>query len=737
VTAGIKTYLFDLNKAIVIGSLAALKQLKPAPLALATDADCIIPADYDHDLAKLRECNLVIEAISERLEYKLYLYKKIAPYLRGDALFTTNTAGLSIEMLSSALAADLQRRFCGLHFFNPPRYMKLVEIIPNRHTDPALLLQLENFLITCLGKGVVYAKDTPGFIGNRVGLFSILSCLHHAKHFNLAPNIVDALMGKKSGRSRSAIFRTMDIVGLDTFRQAVMGLHKALEGDPWQSYFVLPNWITQLIDKGALGQKTRMGIYKKENEQILVYQLQEQEYRPAIYKIDSQLTQILSIPDPQQKMIALRSSVLPQAQFLWACFRDLFHYIAYHFNSIARHPRDIDLALRWGYGWQEGPFEIWQKANWAYVAHAIESDIAAGKSMSTVPLPSWVHARAQGVYTSAKVSPDKTQRQLFPEAVLGEEYDEGQTIFETHAVRLWCHPDDNIPILSFKTKKNAWMEGVIEGLLEALERAESDYNALIIWQRHGEDFGLGVHLKTIRDLIAQFRYDIAESTIKRFQALCMRIKYSAIPVIVALNGRVLSGACELSLHARSRIASIETYMGFIEMGVGLIPAGGGCKELILNGTQYVEKYFDQIMMRVLSRSALDAKARHYLRAEDKVVMNNKELLYFAKKQAHYLADVSYYPPLMRSFPVLGRTGLDRFQDKLTQLYTNNAITHHDYFMGKHLAKVLCGGKVPENSFVTEQSILDLECEAFMTLIKTECTQARIKYKLEKGQYLRN
>ncbi len=737
ITAGVKTYLFDLSTTIVLGSLAALKQLKPAPLGLAGDADCIIAADYDNDLRKLIECDFIIEAISERLEYKLNLYKKIANYIHQEAVFATNTAGLSIQMLANALEPKLQTQFCGVHFFNPPRHMKLVEIIPNAKTDPLLLNKLEDFLITALGKGVIYAKDTPGFIGNRIGVFSMLSGLHHAKQFKLTPDIVDALMGKKIGRSGSAIFRTMDIVGLDVFSQAVVALRKSVSDDPWQTYFSLPVWINYLIDKGALGQKSKMGIYKKENDHILVYQPQEDEYRPAKHKIDEPVAQLLLIQDPQQRMAALKASVLPQAQFLWACFRDLFHYVAYHFSHVATHPRDVDLALRWGYGWQEGPFELWQKANWAWVTHAIESDIAAGKSMSAVSLPQWVHARAQGVYPISGTKHPKMRRQLFPESILGEVQDEGQTIFETTALRLWHHSTDNIPILSFKTKKNAMNDSVVEGILEAIERAERDYNALIIWQRHGEDFSLGVHLKTVWDLISSARYDLLEKMVKKFQAMCMRVKYSSVPVIVALNGRVLGGGCELALHASSRVASLETYMGFIEMGVGLIPAGGGCKELILKGPDHIAQYFQQITLRELSRSALEAKVQNYLQPEDKIVMNNKELLYLSKKQAGWLADPSYYPPLARKFAVAGSAGITKLQTTLSVLRENNKISDHDYFMGLQLATVLCGGQLAEHSLVNEQWVLDLECDAFMSLAKTESTQARIKNKLDKGYLLRN
>lgn len=735
-TAGIKTYLFDLSKTIVEGSLAALQQLKPAPLGLPLDAQVITALDYNHDLHKLKECEFVIEAISERLDYKLTLYKQIAPYIRSDAILSTNTAGLSIEVLAEGLDPVLQPQFCGVHFFNPPRYMKLVEIIPSAHTDSALLTHLEAFLVTCLGKGVIYAKDTPGFIGNRIGVFSMLTCIHHAKKFNLTPDIVDILMGPKIGRAKSAIFRTIDIVGLDVFRQAVVALHKALPTDPWREYFCLPIWINNLIDKGALGQKTKRGIYTKEQDHIFVYQPHEDDYRPAKPRIDEQVVKILLIRDPHQKMEALRLSQAPQAQFLWACFRDLFHYVAYHCKTVAQSPKDIDLAFRWGYGWQEGPFEIWQKANWEAILSWIEMDIKTGKSMAAAALPDWVQPN-EGVYKPVKLIYRPNQRQVFPEAVLGEEQDEGHTLFETHAVRLWCHEGDNIPVLSFKTKKNILTEGVLDGIVEAVERAERDYHCLVIWQRHDSDFSLGANLKTIRDLMLNSQYHTLESLLKKCQNTFMRVKHSSVPVVVALSGRVLGGGCELALHARSRLATLETYMGLVEMSVGLIPAGGGCKELVLKGNHRLNQYFQQMMRWDLSRSALDAKSKGYLQIEDRVVMNPQELLYLAKKQAICLADDSYYPVIVRSIPVMGRTGITRFQNKLNALQQSNKIKEHEYFMGLQLANVLCGGPVEEHTLVDEQWILDLEREAFMILAKTEQTEARIKYRLEKGQFLRN
>ncbi|HEY0178084.1 MAG TPA: 3-hydroxyacyl-CoA dehydrogenase family protein, partial [Dokdonella sp.] len=404
--AAIETLLYDLpakdgdKNGIALKAIQGLAKLSPAPLAEPSRAAAIVPANYDEHLDALRGCDLVVEAIAERLDWKLDLYKKIAPHLSDSAVVASNTSGLSINALADSLPVALRARFCGVHFFNPPRYMHLVELIPDRQTDADVLAGLEAFLTTTLGKGVVFAKDTPNFIGNRIGVFSMLATMHHTAAFGLGFDLVDALTGPAIGRPKSATYRTADVVGLDTLAHVVKTMADTLPDDPWHAHFAVPQWLTALIEKGALGQKSGAGVYRKAGKDILVLDAARGEYVAATAKPSAEVAAILATKDPAEKLAKLHASADPQAAFLWATFRDLFHYSAYHLADIAATARDVDLAIRWGYGWKLGPFETWQAAGWREVAGWIAEDIAAGKAMSDAPLPDWV-GRVDGVHHAA------------------------------------------------------------------------------------------------------------------------------------------------------------------------------------------------------------------------------------------------------------------------------------------------------------------------------------------------
>ncbi|MCK9365883.1 MAG: 3-hydroxyacyl-CoA dehydrogenase/enoyl-CoA hydratase family protein [Metallibacterium scheffleri] len=761
--ASIEVVLFDLaarqdpKNGIALKAVQNLGKLSPAPLAEKSRGAGIIPADYDEHLAQLHDCDLVIEAIAERMDWKLELYHKIAPALPAHAIVASNTSGLSINTLAEALPETLRTRFCGVHFFNPPRYMHLVELIPQRATDPAVLDALEGFLVTALGKGVVRAKDTPNFIGNRIGVFSILATMHHTEQFGLGFDTVDALTGPAIGRPKSATYRTADVVGLDTMAHVIKTMADTLPDDPWHGYFKSPAWLDALIAQGALGQKTGAGFYRKAGKDIVVLDLARKDYRPAQQKPSDALAAILAIKDPAERFAKLRASQEPQAQFLWAVFRDLFHYTAYHLADIAETARDVDFAIRWGYGWKLGPFETWQAAGWQQVTAWINADIAAGKAMSKAPLPAWVTDGRTGVHGSdgsfaprsgkqlARSTHPVYQRQIYPDALLGERFDQGQTLWENAGVRLWTLGDD-LGIVSFKTKMHTVNDAVLDGVQEAVTRAERGLKALVLWQS-SEPFSAGADLKGALGLLQAGKIDAFEAMIANFQATSMRIKYALVPVVAAVRGLALGGGCEFQMHSARTVAALESYIGLVEAGVGLLPAGGGLKEIAVRCAQqaaggdsfdFVKRYFETLAMAKVSGSALEARQMGLLRESDVVVFNTFEVLHVALRTAAALADSGWHPALpAREVIVSGDVGTASLKMLLVNMLSGKFISEHDYEIASRIADTLCGGGIERGSTVDENWLLKLERKHFVALAQMPKTQARIQHTLTTGKPLRN
>jgi 3-hydroxyacyl-CoA dehydrogenase len=800
--ANVETILFELPakegdpNGNVKKALAGLKKLEPSPLASPAKLDYILPANYEQNLELLRDCDLVIEAIAERVDWKSDLYRKVAPYLGEQTIFATNTSGLSINSLADAFPANLRHRFCGVHFFNPPRYMHLVELIPCKGTDALLLDQLEAFLVSTVGKGVVRAKDTPNFIANRIGVFSMLATKHHAQVFGLGFDVVDALTGRYLGRPKSATFRTLDVVGLDVFSHVVNTMKDKLVDDAWHGYFALPGWFNKLIDEGALGQKSKRGVYKKVGKEIQVLDIASHTYKLASGKADDEVKEILRERDWAKKLASLRDSRNPQAQFLWCVLRDTFHYCAVQLQDIANNARDLDLAVRWGFGWDAGPFEIWQAAGWQQVAGWINTDIATGHTMAKVALPAWVTEAgrtgvhdAQGSYSPAlnanqpRSNLPVYQRQLYPDRMLGESAHYGESVFENDDLRMW-HTGDGIAILSFKTKMHAVSNEVLDGVLRAVAEAEAYFKALILWQTE-PPFSAGAHLLQLmqgvkevsnqpggglmdkfKSAAQRVKFTVAggggvgqllnaaignvprvEEVVAKFQQVSMRLKYASVPTIAAVDGLALGGGCEFSMHCSRVVATLESYIGLVEVGVGLLPAGGGSKELAQRAAAearggdifpILRRYFQMVAMGEVAKSAEMAREMGFLRSSDRIVLNRFELLHIAKQEAIALNATDYRPPLhQKLIPVAGRVGIATFKASMINMLEGGFISEHDYNIGCRVAETMCGGDVDAGSLVDEDWLLDLERRNFMELLATDKTQARIEYMLKNGKPLRN
>ena len=765
INAGVDTVLFDLPakegdpNGVVHKAIASLAKLSPAPFAGKSMGDRLVAANYDTGLEQLRGCDLIIEAIAERMDWKQDLYKKIAPFVAEHTMLASNTSGLGINKLAEVLPEQLRHRFCGVHFFNPPRYMHLAELIPARTTDAAVLEGLETFLTTTLGKGVVIAKDTPNFIGNRIGVFSMLAAMHHTEQFGLGFDTVDALTGPAVGRPKSATYRTADVVGLDTMAHVIKTMADTLPDDPWHPYFKAPKWLAALIEKGALGQKTGAGIYTKRGKDILVLDLAVQDYRASAGEVDAEVLVLLKEKDPAKKFAALRSSQHPQAKFLWACFRDTFHYSAFHLESIADTARDVDLAIRWGYGWSLGPFETWQAAGWKQVADWIAEDIVSGEAMSSAPLPNWVFDGRDAVHTAdgsyspgrkAQVSRSSQPvyaRQRFPDALLGERFSQGHTVFENDGVRLWADEGDEIAVVGFKSKMNTVSDAVLSGLQEAIARAEKEFAGLVIWQ-HKEPFSAGADLAGALGALQAGKLAEFEAMVANFQATSQRIKYALVPVVAAVRGLALGGGCEFQMHAAKTVFSLESYVGLVEAGVGLLPAGGGLKEFAVRASDaagpggdvfaHLKAAFESVAMGKVSSSAFEAKELKLARDNDGVVFNAFDLLHVAKAQARALAESGYRPPLpARRIQVAGDVGIATFKMLLVNMLEGRFISPHDYEIASRIATVICGGEVDRGALVDEEWLLKLEREHFVALAQMPKTQERIAHMLKTGKPLRN
>jgi 3-hydroxyacyl-CoA dehydrogenase len=781
VNCKVPVVLFDLpakegpKNGIVSRAIEGLKKLKPSPLGVVADATLIQQANYEEHLDLLKDCDLIIEAIAERMDWKLDLYKKIAPFVGPETIVASNTSGLSITKLSEVLPEALKPRFCGIHFFNPPRYMLLVELINTPTTEPHILDHLEAFVTSNLGKGVVRAKDTPNFIANRVGVAGMLATMKEVENFGLSYDVVDDLTGKKLGRASSGTFRTADVVGLDTMAHVIKTLQDTLSGDaaagegkfdPFYGSFATPEVLKTLLEMGHLGQKTKVGFFKKVGRDILRFDLPSKTYVPGGEKADEVYTRMLKKPAAERLQL-LRNSEGAQGQFLWAILRNAFHYAAVHLGTIADNARDVDFCMRWGFGMKQGPFELWQEAGWLNVANMVKEDIDAGKALCNAPLPDWVFkgpvADAGGVHTpQGSWNPTTGQfvpvrklpvyaRQHFPESVLGAQAPSaataGTTLFEDDAIRLWTL-DDEVVIASIKTKMHAIGPDVIAGLLQGLALAEAQYKGMVIWSSD-EVFSAGADLQAMLPAFMTGGVKaIAQAELEMQQAM-LKLRYANVPVVSAVRGLALGGGCELAAYTAKRVAAMESYIGLVEVGVGLVPGGGGLAYIARRAAEnaasstgkdllpFLTEGFTAAAMAKVGTSALESRKLGYLQDNDVIVPHKDELLFVALNEARALFDSGYRAPLKRLFPVAGRSGLATIKGSLVNMRDGGFISAYDYFIGCQIAWVVCGGDVDAGSLVDEDYLMTLERQAFGTLLGNPKTQERIMGMMQNGKPVRN
>ena len=781
---GFEVVMFDTSHEALSKSLNMMKKLKPTPLASQSVIGLIKTSTYD-TMDVLSKCDFIIESVVENLDIKKQLFSNIAPYVNDDAVLVTNTSGLSIQKIAEHSPESLRSRIFGVHFFNPPRYLPLVELIRTSFSDEKLLHKAEGFITSALGKEVVYAKDSPAFIANRIGVFSFLAVLKHAENFSLSADTVDALTGKRVGRPASATFRTLDVVGLDVMSNVVKNIYENAKDDPWVELFKLPDWIDNLIAEGSLGSKTKKGIYEKIGKDIYVYDPASDQYRLSDKTISSEVKKILKENgNIENSLLALSKCDDPQAQFLWSVHRDVFHYACYQLEHVAETVRCVDLALKSGFAWQRGIFEQVQITGWSEVRDSLNMDINNGAALSSESLPSWVLDKSFVYSDEGAYDPNKNQytprsshpvydRQLFKPLLKGEKQHQQDILLDGESTKL-VDIGDGVASISFKTKMNVLSSSVLTELPKCLDFLEDNgFNALIFKQEQ-EHFCAGANLY---EIISAIKLGLLEKdpgvtskakkkafelmhpelpklgklySIKKIvamlQELFMRLKHGKILTIAAVDGLALGGGCELLLHCNKVVASMNSYIGLVEVGIGALPAGCGSKEMTLRAYTNKEtddifpllsKYFEQIAMAKVSASALEAKEMGYLKADDVIIANPNELLYVAKQQALALLDSGFKSPLDSTFKVVGKAGYANVMAQVANLHEGHFISEHDNYIVTHLAKVMTGSKVEENTTVNSQMILDLERKYFIKLLSTKKTQDRIEYTLRNGKPLRN
>ncbi|MCP5263784.1 MAG: 3-hydroxyacyl-CoA dehydrogenase/enoyl-CoA hydratase family protein [Burkholderiaceae bacterium] len=778
VNVRVPVILFDLpakegpKNGIVSKAVEGLKKLKPAPLGLAQEAALIRQANYEEHMELLQECDLVIEAIAERMDWKLDLYRKIAPHLAPSAIVASNTSGLSITKLSEALPEAIKPRFCGIHFFNPPRYMALVELINTPTTEPQVLDNLEAFVTSSLGKGVVRAHDTPNFIANRIGIAGMLATMHQARAFGLSYDVVDDLTGKKLGRASSGTFRTADVVGLDTMAHVIKTLQDNLSADtdPFYDSFATPPVLAKLLEMGHLGQKSGAGFYKKVGRDILRYDESAAEgkgdYVPAGAKADEVVSRMLKKP-AGERLKLLREAEGAEPRFLWAILRDQFHYAAVHLHTVAETARDIDLAMRWGFGLKQGPFELWQEAGWLEVATMIQQDIDAGMALGKAPLPAWVFkgpvAEAGGVHTpkgswsasAGRFVPRHEltvyQRQHFREDVRGANAPSaataGTTVYEDDAIRLWTL-EAPVLIASIKTKMHAISPDVAEGLVRAVDLAEASYEGLVIWS-NDEMFSVGADLQAMLPAFMVAGVSAIDGAEHELQKAMLRLRYASVPTVSAIRGMALGGGCEMAVYSAKRVAAMESYIGLVEVGVGLVPGAGGLTYIARRAAEnaaastnkdllpFLTDAFTAAAMAKVGTSALESRQLGYLLESDLIVPHKDELLFVATAQARAMFQSGYRPPLRRTFPVAGRNGIATIKGSLVNMRDGGFISEHDFHIASQIAHVVCGGDVETGTLVTEEYLMTLEREVFCALVTNAKTQERIMGMMSTGKPVRN
>lgn len=736
---------------LVNDALAASLKSKPSPIYHPNFANRITTGNLEDDIAKVSEADWIMEVVVERLDIKKSVFQQLDKHRTLGTLITSNTSGIPIHFMSEGRSEDFQKHFCGTHFFNPARYLKLFEIIPGPKTSNEVLDFLNTYGEQFLGKTSVIAKDTPAFIGNRIGIFGIQSLFHQVKSLGLTVEEIDKLTGPVIGRPKSATFRTVDVVGLDTLVHVANGIYQNCPNDEAHELFKLPDFINTMMKNKWLGSKTGQGFYKKEEKTILALDLNTLEYKPSKKTNFATLELTKTIEKVIDRFKVLVSGKDKAGDFYRKNFASMFAYVSNRIPEITNELYKIDNAMVAGFGWEHGPFQIWD-------AIGIEKGIEIIKAEGLQPA-NWVHdmlASGNTTFYSIKNGatyfydiPKKAQEKIPGQDafIILNNIRKSNEIFKNSGVVVE-DLGDGVLNCEFQSKMNTIGGDVLAGLNKAIDIAEKDFAGLVIGNQ-AANFSVGANIGMIFMMAVEQEYDELNAAIKYFQDTMMRMRYSAIPTISAPHGMTLGGGCELSMHADKVVAAAETYIGLVEFGVGVIPGGGGSKEMALRASDSFKKgdvelntlqeYFLTIGMAKVATSAYEAFDLGVLqKGKDIVVVNKDRQIAVAKAHAKLMAETGYTQPVKRTdVKVLGKQALGMFLVGTDAMQDSKYISEHDRKIANKLAYVMAGGDLSEPTLVSEQYLLDLEREAFLSLCTERKTLERIQHMLKTGKPLRN
>lgn len=759
--AGLKPDDPRFRNKLALKGLEGIKKTKPAPIYSKRFLPLIEVGNFEDDWDKLAECDWIVEVVVERMDIKQKVFARVEEVRRPGAIVSSNTSGLSIKGMTEGRSDEFKQHFLVTHFFNPVRYMRLLELVPGEETLPEVMQFMAEFGAFRLGKGIVYAKDTPNFVGNRIGVYGIMATIRAMMEMDYQVDEVDAVSGPAMGRPKSAAFGTVDLVGLDVLAHTVNTLWEGCPDDEEHELFKVPEFIQKMIENGQLGRKAKAGFFKREKDAkgkktTMVFDWKTGEYRPKQRPDFPSIKKAKGIADVRERIKAVVFADDRGGQLAWRVTRDTLAYASRRFGEIADSIVDMDNALKWGFNWELGPFETWDtlgvkevvdrmKAEGVEPAAWVEEMLAAGNE-------TFYRERAEGreYYDPPSKSYKKEPR---PETFLllsDLKKDTKAVVFENKNASV-VDLGDGVLCVEFHStlqpKLHPIDEHIIEAIHKGVEIAEQDHRGLVV-HHQGENFSAGANLLMILEAASTHQWAMIEEMVRAFQNTTIGLRRARVPVIAAPFGFTFGGGCEISMGADRVCAAAETYMGLVEVGVGLIPAGGGCLYMVeralaalhkpvLSNLPFLQKAFENIAMAKVATSGEEARDLGYLRAWDHVEINRDRQLWTAKRMAIALADQGYRPPMAMKFNLPGKEGVATIKTMLLNMKITHWISSHDEKIATHLANILCGGDTTINDPVDEQTILDLEREAFLSLCGEPKTQDRIKYMLANNRPLRN